>query len=81
MPGMKLDPAASIIERIGGVPAVKAATGLHETTVHRWTYAKSQGGTGGRIPQDHIESLIAYARQNDIALDLSDFFPKAGEAA
>lgn len=74
---MDMQPADSVIERLGGVVKVAEIAGVHRTRVSNWKRAKEAGGTGGRIPQGHIETLIAHARAKGIALTHADFFAAA----
>jgi len=76
-----LEPARSIIERLGGVEVVAAATGRNRTRVYRWMYPIERGGTGGVIPQREIPTLLELARERQVDLSHSDFFQPAGEAA
>ena len=69
-----MEPARTIIERLGGVAIVSKIAGVAYTAPYRWQYAKERGGTGGLIPQRHIPDLLAYARQNGIDLTADDFF-------
>lgn len=77
-----LDPAKSVIARIG-IEKVAEITGKHVSRVYRWMYPKDRGGTGGFIPQEDARSLLAWARENDVALSPSEFLEAApaGEAA
>ena len=83
-----MDPAASIIDRLGGEAKVAEITGTSFTAPYRWQYEKSRGGTGGLIPQSHHVTLLQYAAENSIDLKAEDFLPsrvfqpsKTGEAA
>lgn len=77
-----MNPAASIISRMGGVEAVAAITGRHISRVYRWTYPVERGGTGGEIPRKEARKILAYARDNGIGLSAEDFLtPLSGEAA
>lgn len=71
-----LEPAKSVIAKIGGVEKVSEITDKHVSRVYRWMYPKERGGTGGMIPQGDIPALIAYARANDIQISADDFFPE-----
>ncbi|MGB8601619.1 MAG: hypothetical protein WCD42_05410 [Rhizomicrobium sp.] len=66
--------AKRIITKCGGHAVVAAMTGVHVTRVHRWTYPKSRGGTGGLIPAQHLQTILAEAQKRGIALSPSDFF-------
>jgi hypothetical protein len=74
-----MDPAASIIKRLGGAAAVAAATGTALTAPYRWQYPRARGGTGGLIPQRHHRALINFAKRCTIALGAEDFLPPAKE--
>jgi len=69
-----MDPAQTIIRKFGGPTAVAEIVGRHRTRVSSWQRPRASGGTDGRIPQEHIETLLAAARKRGIALCLSDFF-------
>lgn len=70
-----LNPAKSVIERLGGVDKVSEITGKHRTRVFRWMYPQERGGTGGLIPQRDIPKLLDYARNKQIRLRPGDFMP------
>lgn len=55
---MHLEPAASIIEELGGVVEVSQYLGLNPTTVRRFRYPKEKYGTGGFFPTEYIFSLL-----------------------
>ena len=70
-----LDPAKKIIEICGGFEAVAEMTSRSVTRVHRWTYPKERGGTGGLIPADIQQTLMVKARERGLPLTPADFFP------
>lgn len=73
MAAMHMDPAKSILDRIGYEKAAEV-TGTHISRVYRWTYpAGARQGTGGIIPHAAAIKLLAHARENAIALDEADF--------
>jgi hypothetical protein len=72
-----LNPAKTIIERLGGVGEVSRITGKHRTRVFRWMYPRSRGGTGGLIPQSEFSKLMQYAKIKQIPLLPADFMPDA----
>jgi hypothetical protein len=76
-----MEPAQTIIAKLGGVNAVSKITGVHRTRVFAWKRSRATGGTDGRIPQSHIETMIAFARENGIELSLADFFASEASAA
>ena len=61
-----MEPASTIIEKLGGVAAVARLTGVHRTRVSNWKRPRADGGTGGRIPQSHHVTLLRAARENGI---------------
>lgn len=69
-----LDPARTIIERVGGVRAAAEATGKNRTRVYRWMRPKDVGGTDGLIPSRYHRDLLDYARKNNLPLTPDDFF-------
>jgi len=75
-----MEPAASIIEKLGGPDAVAKATGTAYTAPYRWMAKEEKGGTGGRIPQKHWAALIELGKSNGVDLTPNDFFG-AQEAA
>lgn len=78
-----MDPARTVIEICGGVDAVAAMTGRSKNRVRRWGYPKEQGGTGGLIPSDCQQLIMAAALTNGLPLLPSHFFrlPQTSEDA
>jgi hypothetical protein len=68
-----MEPAATIIKRLGGPTAVAQIAGVHRTRVSNWTRARAKGGTGGVIPHWHVGKLLDYARDHEIPLEPTDF--------
>ena len=68
-----MEPARTIIERLGGEAAVSRIAGVAITAPYRWQQPKAKGGTGGVIPHWHVQKLLAHAAENKIALSASDF--------
>lgn len=75
-----LDPARSVIQRLGGVALVATITGKSRSRVFRWMYPPSRGGTGGFIPNKDVPRLLAYAQEHGIALSRVDFVPSSPPA-
>lgn len=70
-----MEPAASVIEFLGGAQAVASIIGKHYSRVYRWTYPEStREGTGGLIPSRDQRSLLQYAQNHDVDLRPEDFF-------
>lgn len=76
-----MEPAASIIDRLGGPTRVAEIVGIHRTRVSNWKRPRAAGGTDGRIPQSYHVTLLAFAQQNRIPLQASDFLHVAENAA
>jgi len=76
-----MEPATTIIEKLGGPTKVARAIGVHRVRVHCWRKPRSKGGTGGNIPHWHVSALLAYARERGIELSEKDFAPHVMEAA
>ena len=68
-----MEPASSIIARLGGEKVVSEITGKAYTAPYRWQHAVEKGGTGGLIPQKHHRVLLNYAEANGIDLIPADF--------
>jgi len=76
-----MEPATSIIEKLGGVSKVIEITGKHPTRVYAWMKPKNKGGTDGIIPFSHVPDLLSYAKDNRIKLKADDFLPTSQEQA
>jgi hypothetical protein len=68
-----MEPAQTIIRKLGGPSAVASLLGIHRTRVSSWQRSRESGGTGGRIPQNHITTLLAHAREVGVDLSAGDF--------
>ena len=73
-----MEPAKTIIERLGGAVKVARRLGVAISTVRRWSMPIEKGGTGGRIPQWRWPALIEMAADEGVALDMHDFIPEIG---
>ena len=68
-----MEPAATIIQRLGGASAVASLLDVARGRVYAWTWPKTRGGTDGRIPQRYHAPLLREARErgfNDITAEL-----------
>jgi hypothetical protein len=68
-----MDPAATIIRKLGGEAKVAGIVGTALSAPYRWQHEKSRGGTGGLIPQAHHRRLLDYADTHGIALVAEEF--------
>lgn len=75
-----LEPARSIIAKLGGPDAVARITKRDVSRVYRWMYPRDRGGTDGSIPQGEARKLLAHAAEAGVALDASEFFAPAAPA-
>lgn len=76
-----MEPAQSIVKKLGGPSIVAGIVGVHRTRVSNWSRPKSAGGTGGLIPLKHIPTLIEAASDRNIVLTAEEFLPRTAEAA
>ena len=76
-----MEPASTIIAKLGGPTAVAEIVGVHRTRVHGWMRDKGKGGTGGTIPLKHLPALMALARTRGLDIEVSDFLPRVPVAA
>jgi len=77
---MHLNPARSIIQKLGGPNKVAKIAGRDISRVHRWTYPKERGGTGEVIPFEDARQLLRHAAENDFSLSPAEFFPEPTRA-
>lgn len=74
-----MEPAHTIIVKLGGPTAVAEAIGVHRTRVSNWMRPREKGGTGGVIPHWRVPALIELAAKKSVDLALSDFAPVIAE--
>jgi hypothetical protein len=70
-----MEPAATIIKKLGGEAVVSKVTETAYTAPYRWQQPREKGGTGGLIPQRHHPRLLDYAEREKIPLSPADFLP------
>lgn len=66
-----LDPAFSVIEKLGGKSAVAEALNLDKSTLSRWCQTRPYG-LGGTIPQRHWGTLMKMARERGVDITLRE---------
>lgn len=66
-----LEPAYSVVERLGGKSNVAEALELDRSTISRWCQPRPQG-TGGQIPQRYWAQLMTMARQQGVTISLEE---------
>jgi len=74
-----MEPAQTIIKRLGGPAVVSKITGTAYTAPYRWQQPRDKGGTDGLIPQRYHPALLGYARDNDIPLVADEFLPPCAQ--
>lgn len=66
-----LEPAYTVIEKLGGKSTVAHELGLATSTLSRWC-SPVPGGTGGTIPQKHWAQLMRLAQARRTRLTLKE---------
>lgn len=66
-----LEPAYTVIEKLGGKGEVCEALGLDKSTLSRWCQPAPKG-TGGVIPQRYWPQLIEMARAKRVRITLKE---------
>jgi hypothetical protein len=70
-----MEPANTIIQKLGGEAVVARITATALTAPYRWQQPRDKGGTGGTIPQRHHRTILDYAQENSIDIAPGDFIP------
>lgn len=70
-----MEPAASIVSKLGGPTVVSQITGTAYTAPYRWQHPRDKGGTDGLIPFKYHSALLGYAANKGIELSPGDFLP------
>ena len=71
-----MEPAASIIAKLGGVTVVARALNVNIARVTAWRRPRGRSsGTGGAIPHWHVARLLEFARERGVPLSPLDFAP------
>lgn len=76
-----MEPAHSIITKLGGPSKVANYVGVHRTRVSNWMRSKEQGGTGGTIPARHFHRVMQMANEMGVEVDVMVFVPHAEATA
>lgn len=70
----KLEPAYSVVERLGGKTVVSDRLKLNKSTLSRWCQ-RVPYGTGGVIPYRHWPTLLQMAREGGVELTVEALIP------
>ena len=76
-----MEPASSIIRRLGGAAVVTQVTGTAYTAPYRWQASRLKGGTDGFIPRKYHSRLLEFAKKNNISLSAGDFLHSNAEGS
>lgn len=76
-----MEPAQTVIDKLGGATKVASIVGIHRTRVSSWRLPKTKGGTDGAIPQRHHRAILDYATANNLDLKSDDFLPASAAPA
>lgn len=69
-----LDPAKTVVAKLGGPEVAAEVTGKHISRVYRWMAPREKGGTGGAVPQEDAEAILQFAAENSLPIVAADFF-------
>lgn len=67
-----MDPAYTVIEKLGGKSTVAQQLGLSKAQMTRWCAPADAGGTGGVIPQKYWAQLMQMARLQRVRITLKE---------
>lgn len=67
-----MEPAYSVIEKLGGKSTVAEQLGLSKAQMTRWCAPADAGGTGGVIPQKYWAQLMQMARLQRVRITLKE---------
>jgi len=68
----KCNPAYRVVSLLGGVRPTSKIADISPSAVSRWMMTSAAGGTNGRIPQKHWQTIINHAKKNKLNLRLAD---------
>lgn len=66
-----VEPAYSVVERLGGKTEVAHQLQLDKSTLSRWCQPRPEG-TGGQIPQRHWPQLLQMARVKGVTITIEE---------
>ncbi|MFO0268969.1 MAG: hypothetical protein ACK53W_00310 [Gemmatimonadota bacterium] len=68
----RLEPARTVVTRIGGVRATARILDIAPSAVSRWMLPRAKGGTNGAVPLKHWQRLLNHAKRESIPLTVND---------
>ncbi len=69
-----MEPAFTILMKLGGAKKVASYLGIAISVPYRWTYERKRGGTDGYIPARQQPKLLEMSREIGAGLTAADFF-------
>ncbi len=66
--------AGRVIAKCGGVAQTAKLCGRSPVSVHKWRHTREKGGTGGLVPTEAAQALMAAAQRGEVSLTAEDFF-------
>lgn len=75
---MQKNIASEIVSKFGGAYSLAEIIDMDASQIYRWTYPITRGGTGGKIPTKHQQTLLTKAKELGIDLKPDDFFDLNG---
>lgn len=75
-----MEPASTIISKLGGPSRLARELGLHRVTVAKWKRPREAGGTGGMIPNRHMRAILNAARDSGVEISAECFLPADDES-
>jgi hypothetical protein len=69
-----LDPAYTVIQKLGGLQNAAKASGVSENRVWRWQLPRKRGGTDGLVPTKRQQLILDWAARHNVDLRPADFF-------
>ncbi len=66
--------ASRVIAKCGGVSRTARLCGRAPVSVHKWRHTREKGGTGGLVPTEAAQALMAAAQRGEVDLTSDDFF-------
>lgn len=75
-----MEPAQTILAKLGGPTAVSKVLGIHRTRASNWQRPRIKGGTDGVVPQRYHRQLLDHATSIGVELSPADFLPARAPA-
>lgn len=81
-----LEPAATVVRKLGGPPVAAQICGVRVSSVYRWLWpltptSGDMRGSGGMIPARHQIAILEWSKRNGNPVRPEDFFVRPSNAA